>query len=200
MPYLEEPYDAAYYVGNHDGGYTDFATINPQWWINIADDIEANTGLVSGKRVLEIGCAYGFLTNELNSRGADVSGIDISAFAIAEANSRFPTLDFVEGDFLTSGVFPNNTFDLTISCGALECMSNDQEIGQFLSRVRSWTRSAGTYYFLVDYNTGPVAYYQNRTAAEWLLAMEAGLPGPFTFDVQDVGGMSLMYATRVVVT
>jgi 2-polyprenyl-3-methyl-5-hydroxy-6-metoxy-1,4-benzoquinol methylase len=200
MPYLEEPYDASYYVGNHDGGYTDFATINPQWWINIADDIEANTGLVSGKRVLEVGCAYGFLTDLLAQRGADVSGIDISAFAIGEANSRFPTLDFIEDDFLSSGAFSNNTFDLIVSCGAIECMSNDSEMSSFLSRARAWLKPNGTYYFLIDYNTGPVVYYQNKTVSEWLTAMAAGLPGPFDFDVEDVGHLSVMYATRVVVT
>jgi SAM-dependent methyltransferase len=200
MAYLGEPYDASYYVGNHDGGYTDFATINPQWWINIADDIEANTGLVSGKRVLEVGCAYGFLTNLLAQRGADVSGIDISAFAIGEANSRFPTLDFVEDDFLSSGAFSNNTFDLIVSCGAFECMSTDPEIGGFLSRMRAWLKSSGIYYFLIDYKNSPPIYYQNKTAAEWLIAMEVGLPGPFDFDVEDVGHLPVMYATRVVVT
>lgn len=200
MPYLGEPYDASYYVGSDGAGYTDFAKINPQFWINIADDIETATGLVSGKRVLDIGCAYGHLTNELALRGADVSGIDISTFAIAEANSRFPTRDFVEDDFLLSSAFSGNTFDLTVSCGALECMENDSDIGSFFSRVRFLTKSNGIYYFLVDYKNSPPIYYNNRTAAEWLTAMEAGLPGPFTFDVEDVGHLPIRFATRVVVT
>ncbi len=207
MPYIGDPYDYDYFhtfskirpEGYHDySRFLDFAQ-GQNLWVNIADDIEATTGLVSGKRVLDIGCAYGYLTDILTARGADVSGIDISAWAISQAQSLFPTLDFIDEDLLNTG-FSNNTFNLSVVCGTLECMNNDAEIGNFLSRLRGIMKSSGIWYFLIDYNHGPAPIYQNKTAEEWLVALDAGIPGPFDFAVQDVGHLPLYYATRVVVT
>lgn len=207
MPYIGEPYNESYFhtfsfplrpEGYHDySRFLDFAQ-GQNLWENIADDIEVTTDLVSGKRVLDVGCAYGYLTDILKTRGVNVSGIDISTWAIGQAQTLFPSLDFTEGDFLSSG-FSNNTFDLAVTCGTIECMNTDAEIGNFLSEMRRVTKPNGIMYALIDYNrSDPI--YQNKTAAEWLTAMEAGLPGPFTFDVQDIGHLPLYYATRVVVT
>jgi SAM-dependent methyltransferase len=205
MPYLGEPYDQSYFEGDNTRreGYPHYG----EWFVRHdfavvwADDIEAETGLVVGKDVLVVGCAYGFLVAELEARGANVIGIDISAYAIAEANSRFPGLTFVEGDFLSSP-FSNNQFDMSVSMGVLGCMNTDVEIGNFLSETRRVVKNANKlYYFLEDYSTSSHGtIYQNRTPAEWLLAMEAGLPGPFSFDVQDVGHLPVYYRTRVVVS
>lgn len=203
MPYLGEPYDSSYFEGGglRPEGYPDYGawSIRHSFAVAWADDIETHTGLVSGKDILDVGCAYGFLTNELEARGANVIGIDLSSFGISEANSRFPALTFVEGDFITNG-FSNNQFDLTVSLGALECMDTDPLMQTFLNQVNRVTKPTGIYYFLIDYDENPPFHYQNKTAAEWFAAMQAGLPGPYTFDVQDVGNLPLYYATRVVVT
>ena len=207
MTYIGEPYDETYYhtfsktrrEGYHDySRWLDFAG-GQNLWENIADDIEAMTGLVSGKRILDVGCAYGYLTDILTARGANVSGIDISAWAISQAQSLFPALDFVQGDLLTSG-FGNNTFHLTVVCGTLECMNNDAEIGSFLSEIKRVTKPTGIMYFLIDYCRGPAPIYQNKTYEEWLTDLQAGISGPYDFDVQDVGHLPLYYATRAVVT
>ena len=203
MPYLGEPYDMTYFegAGSRREGYPHYADwyASHNFAVTWADDIEAHTGLVAGKDVLVVGCAHGFLVAELDARGANVIGIDISAYAIAEANASFPGLAFVQGDFLTS--FGANQFDMSVNIGVLECMNNNAEIGAFLSRTRLVVNNSRSYYFLIDYSTSATpTIYQNRTAAEWLAAMQVGLPGPFTFDVQDVGHLPVFYATRVVVS
>lgn len=203
MPYFGEPFDVTYYegAGARDDGYRDYPDLIFRHNLAVAwaDDIEATTGLVSGKDVLDIGCAYGFLTDELEARGANVIGVDLSAFAIGEANSRFPALTFVQEDFLANS-FSNNQFHLSVAIGSLECMSIDLEIQTFLNEVNRVVRPTGIFYFLIDWDETPPQYYNNRTPAEWLAAMQAGLPGPYTFDVQDVGHLPLFYRTRVVVT
>lgn len=201
MAYFGEPYDATYFEGVRPEGYPGYGEwfVRHNFAVAWADDIEAKTGLVSGKDVLEVGCAYGFLVAELEARGANVIGIDLSNYAISEANSRFPALTFVEDDFITNP-FSNNQFHLTVSIGALECMNDDPLMQTFLNQVNRITRPTGIFYFLIDFDNNPPFYYQNKSPAEWLAAMQAGLPGPYTFDVEDVGHLSVFYKTRVVVT
>lgn len=203
MPYLGEPYDVSYFEGegSRPEGYPNYPDLLSRHDLAVvwADDIELHTGSVSGKRILDVGCAYGFLTEELSIRGADVTGIDLSSYCISEAISRFPALDLVEEDFITNS-FSNNEFDLTAGLGVLECMDTDLLMQVFLNQVNRVTKPTGIFYFLFDYDNNPPFYYQNKTTAEWLAAMQAGLPGPYTFDVEDVGHLSVYYATRVVVT
>ena len=90
-PYRGEPYDDVYFrtlsqtrpEGYHDYvRFLDFAQ-GQNLWVNIANDIEAQPqiGPVAEMDVLDAGCAYGYLTNELAQRGANVIGIDLSAWA-----------------------------------------------------------------------------------------------------------------------
>jgi SAM-dependent methyltransferase len=200
--YYGVPFNSDYYEGpgTRRDGYDEYGAwmVRHSFATAWADDIEAQYGLVSGDDVLVVGCAYGFLVDELASRGANVIGIDISSYAIGEANSRFPTRTFVEEDFLSNS-FSNNQFHLTVCIGSLECMSTEDQMQTFLNQVNRVTRPTGVYYFLIDYdNYAP--YYQNKTATEWLAAFQAGLPGPYTFDVQDIRDLSIFYTTRVVVT
>lgn len=202
MTYIGEPYDESYYhtfslirpEGYHDYTRPTFVSVLR----GFADDIEMITGPVSGKRVLDIGCAYGYSTDELALRGADVSGFDLSTWAISQANARFPTRDFIQGDYLTTG-FSDNTFDLTVVIGIVETIDNNPETMQFLLELLRITKQEGSIYILIDYNSGPSPIYVNRTAGEWQVAI-AGGSGPRTIDSQDVGHLPLYYATRVVVT
>lgn len=203
MPYRGEPYDQAYFEAEPfmtQAGYTYYPRfVDLGIFTNWADDIEAQTGPVAGKDVLDIGCAYGYLTAELAARGANAVGIDISPWAIAKAQILHPGITFIEGDFLSSP-FGNNDFHLTCVIGIVECMNNDAEMSAFLSEARRVNRPNGKFYALMEYKFGPDPIYLNYTWAEWLARFEAGIPGPFDFDAQDVGHLPVFYGTRVVVT
>ncbi len=58
--------------------------------------LEENDSCPFGK-ILEIGCATGEFCHVLHNRGLDVTGIDISEAAIAEARSRYKTIPFYVG-------------------------------------------------------------------------------------------------------
>lgn len=54
-------------------------------WVGVAKDIIAHFNLQPGQRVLDVGCAKGFLVKDLSDAlpGLEVEGLDISEYAIA---------------------------------------------------------------------------------------------------------------------
>lgn len=202
MPYTG-PFDEAYFdhgaVGEalaRPAGYTDYADINPAIAPNVADDIEAELGLVSGKRVLEVGCAYGFLTNELASRGAIITGIDISAFAIAKAQALFPLLDFQVQDIRNTAFGPN-TFDFIVTAGVVDCFADSADLRTAIregKKIMKRRNQGGKAYFLTM-TTGP--FYFHLTEAQWQAEMETQFQG-WAVTVTHVGHLPVAYEVRVV--
>lgn len=80
-------------------------------------NVLALAGEVAGLRVLEIGCAAGYLTRELAAGGADVVAIDVSEGLIALARERFGDLaDFYVADVTRPLSFlPGESFDLVVA-------------------------------------------------------------------------------------
>jgi len=77
-----DQYDAEYY--NHHCGSIPYDRDHPHWlrfFSNIADQI---IGRLHPRRVLDVGCAKGFLVECLRDRGVDAYGFDVSEFAINE--------------------------------------------------------------------------------------------------------------------
>ncbi|MBT4490392.1 MAG: class I SAM-dependent methyltransferase, partial [Rhodospirillaceae bacterium] len=69
--------------------------------------------LLPGSRILEIGCAKGFLLYEFHRLGLAVSGLDISDYAVSQAHpdiQRFLCL----GD-TSSLPYPDDAFDLVLA-------------------------------------------------------------------------------------
>ena len=193
MPYIGEPFDENYFTGSNPLGYTNIAFEEERHraWAN---DIEQYTGLVSGKDVLEIGCAFGYLTDELALRGATVTGFDYSDYAIAQAQALFPTRHFVVGDIMSSG-FTRNSFDLIVCCRTLECFDMTQT-GAVLRELARIKRPQGSLYITV--------YSQHETyhclsQAEWQSYASPLFPGQ-TINVYPVGDQPLSADLRIVVT
>jgi len=69
-------------------------------------------------RVLDIGCAYGYIVRRLRSRGIDAYGLDISRYALSKAPGNVrPYLVHGSADNLP---FPDKSFDMVVSFGTLE--------------------------------------------------------------------------------
>src|SRR5215213_3452285 len=66
--------------------------------LGLPDVVRAALGHVAGKRVLHLQCATGESTAELAGLGALVTGVDISAEAIAVARERWPEIAWVQAD------------------------------------------------------------------------------------------------------
>ena len=56
---------------------------------------------VSGGRVVELGCGPGHVSGYLATRGANVSGLDLSPAMVEQARRLFPALEFEVGDMLS---------------------------------------------------------------------------------------------------
>jgi SAM-dependent methyltransferase len=75
-------FGAEYFDGSREQGYGGYRYDGR--WLPIAQDIVTHFGLQPGDRVLDIGCAKGFLVKDLMAvcPGLRVYGLDISAYAL----------------------------------------------------------------------------------------------------------------------
>lgn len=142
MPVLQpSEYDASYFDGNsqplrHNAGYSKYK----RWYRNEGENSLgefwkdkaahwANHLVLAGKSVLDVGCAKGFLVEDLVDMGVDAYGIDVSSYAIETAEDsaklRRPDLAdrFYVGDVRTAlSQFSRNQFDVLLSFRFLECI------------------------------------------------------------------------------
>ena len=72
-----------YFDGNRKYGYGGY--YDDGRWIKVAQNIINYYKLNKGSKILDIGCAKGFLVKELNNLGMNAFGIDISKYAISKS-------------------------------------------------------------------------------------------------------------------
>lgn len=113
------PYTKEYFEGGGLGNYTGYED-DPKFE-HRADEV---IRLLDEKRtkklkVLEIGCAKGFLVKHLRDNGVEAWGIDVSDYAISQAPENIK--DFVQVWDATEPLpFKDNEFDAVISYEVLE--------------------------------------------------------------------------------
>ncbi len=83
---VSKQFGQMYFDGPRDYGYGGYRYDGR--WVPVAHDIIAHFGLRPGMRVLDAGCAKGFLVKDLRDacQGLEVTGLDISSYAIANAH------------------------------------------------------------------------------------------------------------------
>ena len=88
---------------------SEFAGLHPSRnnWLN---ELAYFTRLLSGKRVIDIGCGHGPDTSYFIDRGFDYVGIDNSAGMLEEAKKLNPEAKFIQMD-LFDLKFPEDSFD-----------------------------------------------------------------------------------------
>lgn len=106
-----------YFDGDRDYGYGGYRYDGR--WRPVARALVEHYGLRAGSRVLDVGCAKGFLLHDflLEVPGVEVAGVDISSYAIEHALES--VVDSVEVANATSLPFPNDSFDLVLSINTL---------------------------------------------------------------------------------
>lgn len=192
--YIGQPYDASYFMDNHTIGYSDY-TLQDTWAVRVANDIESWYGAVTGKRILDIGCAFGYLTKELIDRGAECLGIDVSSYAIAQAQALFPAIaseftvqDIVEGTTFT----PAQRFDIVVLAGVLDCLNLAQKI-LALAETNRIRKVTGKTYCLTERVSD---YYAVITEGSWQLEFGDAFGGLTT--ITDTANQPLGYDWRLV--
>jgi protein-L-isoaspartate(D-aspartate) O-methyltransferase len=106
-----------YFDGDRKYGYGGFKYDGR--WLPVAQAMVKRYGLPDDARILDIGCAKGFLVHDFMKvlSGADVVGLDISEYAIAHAMPEVKGRVSV-GDAV-SLPYPDKSFDLVVSINTL---------------------------------------------------------------------------------
>ena len=110
-------FDKDYWDGDRKYGYGGYKYDGR--WVAVAERLAKHYGLKPGMRVLDIGCAKGFLLHDLMTAvpGVSVSGLDVSRYALEHAE------DDVRGRLVegTAARLPyaDNSFDLVLSINTL---------------------------------------------------------------------------------
>jgi SAM-dependent methyltransferase len=106
-----------YFDGDRGQGYGGYRYDGR--WVPIAERLRDHYGLAGGQRVLDVGCAKGFLLHDLLRvvPGLRVTGLDVSAYALEHAMEDVRR-------FLVRGTaerlpFPGGAFDLVLSINAV---------------------------------------------------------------------------------
>lgn len=105
-----------YFDGDRKFGYGGYHY--DKRWKPVVVDIMSHYRLHHGSRVLDIGCAKGFLVRDMRVAGLRAFGLDVSNYAVCEA----PHPDVV--GYLHRGEarrlpFPDDSFDLVVSINTL---------------------------------------------------------------------------------
>ena len=106
-----------YFDGTREQGYGGFKYDGR--WVPIAEDIVKHYQLKSGDKVLDIGCAKGFLVKDLMKvcPGLEVFGIDISSYAVMHCESEvIGRLHVGDARHLP---FPDNSFKVALSINTI---------------------------------------------------------------------------------
>lgn len=135
----------AFFDGRREEGYGGYRYDGR--WLPIAEDIVEHFDLRPGQRVLDVGCAKGFLVKDLMTvcPGLEVFGLDISHYGLdcAEADAKGR---LVEG---TADVLPfaDGAFDLVLSINTI----HNLERPRLITALREFERlSPGRSYIQLD--------------------------------------------------
>ena len=162
---------------------TIYDKVAERWWSDDLRWVRTLKNLVPGrlgwfdrfidwpkKDVLDLGCAGGFMAEAMAARGANVTGIDPAAEAIAAARSHARAgglhigYDIGVGEELP---YCDATFDAVICVDVLEHV---RDLGRVLAEVARVLRPGGL--FLFDtINRNPMARFATITVAEDLLGL-----------------------------
>jgi len=106
-----------YFDGTREQGYGGYKYDGR--WLPVAKDIVEHYKLKAGSRVLDIGCAKGYLVKDLMRvcPGMEVFGIDISLYAITNCENE--TIGRLHLGDARSLPFPDASFDVAISINTI---------------------------------------------------------------------------------
>lgn len=125
-------YGKEYFDGSREYGYGGYKYDGR--WINVARDIIKHFNLSKGQKVLDVGCAKGFLVKDLLDLGIDAIGADISSYAIENSLPEIKNRLFLQSaDNLK---FPDNEFDAVISINTIHNLDRDNCKKSILEMMR----------------------------------------------------------------
>jgi SAM-dependent methyltransferase len=161
---ISKQYGEMYFDGPRDYGYGGYRYDGR--WIPVARDIVAHFGLKAGMRVLDIGCAKGFLVKDLLQvcPGLEAFGIDVSLYALMNCEKEVVgRLHLGTAERLP---FPDLSFDCVLSLNTVHNFPRPRgiKVMQEIQRV-----SGGRAFVQVDSYHTPE---QKEIFESWVLTAE----------------------------
>ncbi len=138
---ISRQYGRKYFDGDRKYGYGGYNYDGR--WKPVARDIIKIYKLKKNSKILDIGCAKGFLVKDLLDKKMDVFGIDISEYAIK--NCHKDVIGRISICNAKKLPYPDKSFDLVISLNTLhnlnkyDCMKSLKEI-QRISKGKSFVQ------------------------------------------------------------
>jgi ubiquinone/menaquinone biosynthesis C-methylase UbiE len=120
---ISREYGEMYFDGPREYGYGGYRYDGR--WIPVAEDMVLHFGLKPGDRVLDIGCAKGFLVKDLMKvcPGLEVFGVDVSRYALMHCESEaIGRLHIGSAEDLP---FPDGSFKAVISLNTIHNLDRE---------------------------------------------------------------------------
>lgn len=187
---ISKQFGKEYFDGSRDYGYGGYRYDGR--WVPVAQDIVRHFGLKSGDRVLDVGCAKGFLVKDLMSvcPGLEVFGLDISHYALTHCEKE--VIGRLHLGTAKDLPFPDNSFDCVISLNTLHNFKRHDVI-KAVSEIERVSKGSKSFIQVDSYNTPQekelfeswvlTAEYHDYPE-EWLkLFQEAGYTGDYYWTI-----------------
>ena len=162
---LPSEYDIHYFDGKlgnpHPEGYWEYALSD---WMSGEIQrylLSLNPAVMANKKVLELGCAKGYLVEYLRNLGIDAYGIDISQYAI----DNTPIPDYVTlGDIYDLSAYSNKEFDWVYSIRLLPCL-DPATIPDLITNITKISKNQ--LHIIDEPSYGSTDYYNLQTKETW---------------------------------
>lgn len=120
-------------------------------------------GVWNSRTVLVLGCAYGYEVKALRDLGIEAYGIDVSTYAISQADPSIAQYLQVQDAQTYLPTLPKNAYNYIFSRGFLECMS-DADLASLLLEMERVSKSGEMH---IISTTAPPEHYNIKTLQEW---------------------------------
>jgi ubiquinone/menaquinone biosynthesis C-methylase UbiE len=162
---ISRRYGEMYFDGPREYGYGGYHYDGR--WIPVARDIVAHFGLRAGMRVLDVGCAKGFLVKDLMQAcpGLEAFGLDISEYALRRCPPG--AAGRLCGGNCMNLPFPGGGFDAVLSINTVHNLDRPDVI-RALREIMRVTRSGKAFVQVDSYHTPE----QRALFLDWVLTAQ----------------------------
>jgi SAM-dependent methyltransferase len=131
-------FDFDYFDGDRNHGYGGFS-YNPKFWQPVIPTIVENYKIGKSSKVLDVGCAKGFLLYDLKLAfpGINVAGVDISDYAVEKSIPEIKP--YLQVGNATELPFKDDYFDFVISINTIHNL-NLQDCATALQEIERVTK------------------------------------------------------------
>jgi 2-polyprenyl-3-methyl-5-hydroxy-6-metoxy-1,4-benzoquinol methylase len=134
--FMTEEFGRSYFYGFSKSNYLNYEKLNPsKLFEGITYFVRKHNIRVN--KILDVGCAFGFLLKELSSAFDELHGFDISEFAIEKAKKVIPEASLKIHSLEDPLPYPDNNFDCITAVDVLEHTKNfEKSFGKIVRKLK----------------------------------------------------------------